>query len=84
MAEDTKDMQMSGCRVTLTYRQVADNHWTVLGLVRSGVGDNMQQQSVATGSFPTREAAEADALNRVTELLGNNVDRSSSPVKSYS
>jgi hypothetical protein len=84
MGEDTMEIQMAGCRVSLTYRQVADSGWTVVGIVRSGVGDNMDEQRVATGSFPTREAAEADALNRVTQLLGNNVDRSSSPVKNYS
>jgi hypothetical protein len=41
----------------------------------------MDEQRVATGTFPTRDAAEADALNRVNRLLGNNVDRSSSRVK---
>ena len=84
MAEDTKEIQMAGCQVRLTYRRVADGGWTVIGIVRCGVGEKQEEQSLATGSFPTREAAEKDALNRISHLLGNNIDRSSSSVKNYS
>lgn len=84
MSEDTKDLQIAGCQVHLTYHALADGRWTVLGIVRCGVAEKMEEQSVATGPFPTREEAEQDALDRVSKVLGNNTDRSSSRVKNYS
>jgi hypothetical protein len=75
MAEDTKDIQMAGCHVHLTYHALADGRWTVLGIVRCGVGEKVEEQSVATGPFSTREAAEKDALDRLGKALGNNVNR---------
>ncbi len=84
MAQDTKDLQMGGCQVHLTYHALEDGRWTVMGIVRCGTAENAGEQSVATGPFPTREAAEQDALERLGEVLGNNVDRSHSRVKNYS
>lgn len=83
MPEDTKDLQMAGCQVHLTYHALADGRWTVLGIVRCGADRNQTEQSVATGPFPTREEAEQDALDRLGKILGNNIDRSSSRVKNY-
>ncbi len=81
---DSKDIQISGCQVHLTYHALADGRWTVMGIVRCGVAEQIVEESVATGPFPTREAAEQDALNRLSKILGNNVDRSTSPVKNWS
>lgn len=83
MSEDTKDLQMAGCQVHLTFHELADGRWTVLGIVRCGVDSNQSEQSVATAPFPTREEAEQDALNRLGNILGNNIDRSSSRIKNY-
>ena len=83
MSEDTKNLQMAGCQVHLTFHALADGRWTVLGIVRCGVESNQGEQSVATGPFPSREEAEQDALNRIASILGNNTDRSSSRVKNY-
>ena len=77
-SEDSKDMQIAGCQVHLTYHALADGRWTVMGIVRCGVAEQMIEESVATGPFPTREAAEKDALDRLSKILGNNIDRSSS------
>ena len=46
-------------------------------------GRNQGEQSVATGPFPSREEAEQDVLGRIGNILGNNIDRSSSGVKNY-
>lgn len=83
MSEDTQDLQMAGCQVHLTYHALADGRWTVFGVVRCGIGENTGEQTVATEPFPTREAAEQDALDRLGKILGTNVDRSSSRVKNY-
>ncbi|MBA2487687.1 MAG: hypothetical protein H0V35_16620 [Nitrospira sp.] len=80
MPEDTKDIQIAGCQVHLTYQALDDGRWTVVGVVRCGI----EEQSVATGPCATREAAEKDALERVSKVLGNNVDRSTSRVKNRS
>lgn len=84
MSEDTKDIQMAGCQVRLSYHALADGRWTVLGIVRCGVDGNVAEQSVATGPFPTREAAEMDALDRLSKVLGNNIDRNTSRLKNWS
>ena len=84
MTENTKDLQMAGCQVHLTYQARADGCWKFQGIVQCGLGENRGEQSVETGPFPTREAAEQDALDRLGKILGTNVDRSSSRVKNYS
>jgi hypothetical protein len=84
MTEDTKDLQMAGCQVHLIYQALADGYWKVQGTVHCGLGENRGEQSVETGPFMTREAAEQDALDRLGTILGTNVDRSSSRVKNYS
>lgn len=84
MPEDSKDIQIAGCQVHLTYHALADGRWTVMGIVRCGVAEQVVEESVATGPFPTREAAEKDALDRLGKVLGNNIDRSSSRVKNWS
>ncbi len=83
MSEDTKDLQMAGCQVHLTFHKLADGQWTVLGIVRCGVDSNQTEQSVSTGPFLSREEAEQDALERLGKILGNNIDRSSSRTKNY-
>ena len=84
MSEDAKDIQMAGCQVHLTYHTLADGRWKVLGVVRCGIAEQIEEQSVATGPFATREAAETDALDRLRKFLGNNIDRSTSRVKNWS
>ncbi|MBA3752971.1 MAG: hypothetical protein H0X01_02250 [Nitrospira sp.] len=84
MPDDTKDIQIAGCLVHLTYQALDDGRWTVVGVVRCGIEEQIEQQSVATGPCATREAAEKDALERVSKVLGNNVDRSTSRVKNRS
>ena len=83
MSEETKDLQMAGCQVHLTFHALSGGQWTVVGVVRCGVDENQGEQSVATGPFPSREEAEQDALGRIGNILGNNIDRSSSRVKNY-
>ena len=83
MSEDTKDLQMAGCQVHLTFHALAGGQWTVVGVVRCGVDENQSEQSVATAPFPSREEAEQDALSRLGNILGTNIDRSSSRVKNY-
>lgn len=84
MAEDAKDIQMAGCQVHLTYHALGDGRWKAEGVVHCGVGENTREESVETDPFPTREAAEQDALERLGKILGTNVDRSSSRIKNYS
>ena len=84
MSEDTKDLQMAGCQVHLIYHALAGGYWKVQAIVHCGLGENRGEQSVETGPFVTREAAEQDALVRLGKILGTNVDRSSSRVKNYS
>ena len=83
MSEDTKDLLMAGCQVHLTFHALADGRWTVLGIVRCGVESNQSEQSVVTEPFPSREEAEQDALSKLGNILGHNIDRSSSRVKNY-
>ena len=84
MSEDAKDIQMAGCHVHLTYHALPDGRWTIMGIVRCGAEEQVTEQSVATGPFPTREAAEKDALDRLSKVLGHNVDRNTSRVKNWS
>ncbi|MCC2640060.1 MAG: hypothetical protein K0S45_473 [Nitrospira sp.] len=84
MADDTKEIQIAGCQVQLTYHALADGRWTVQGIVRCGTGEKTGEQPVATGPCESREAAEREALERVGQVLGRNEDRSTSRVKNWS
>jgi len=81
---DQKDIMIGGCHVRLTYDQAAGSGWIVNAAVRCGVGDNADEQSLVTKAFESREAAEHDALEQVTALLGKNTDRSHSRVRNWS
>jgi hypothetical protein len=78
-----KDMIVAGCRVHLAFSST-DSRWSVQGTVDCGLEENSGRQSFVTGSFPTREAAEQDALSMVNRILGHNVDRSTSRVLNWS
>lgn len=78
---DQKDIMIGGCHVQLTYGQSPGAGWTVSATIRCGVGANASEQSLVTRAFDSREAAERDALERVSGLLGNNTDRSRSRVQ---
>lgn len=83
--DDQKDIMIGGCHVHLTYGQSAGVGWTVSATIRCGTGDDHAgQQSLVTQAFDSKEAAEHDALERVSELLGNNTDRSRSRVRNWS
>ncbi|HKT34014.1 MAG TPA: hypothetical protein VJR03_04230 [Nitrospira sp.] len=81
---DVKDMMIAGCRVRLSYGKTARRRWTVSAMVRCGVGESTEERSIVTQPFPTREAAERDALEQVTALLGHQTDRSRSRVRNWS
>jgi hypothetical protein len=82
--DDHKDMMIGGCRVRLTYNQAAGSGWTVNAAIRCGLGDHADERSLVTKAFESREAAEHDALQQVTALLGENTDRSHSRVRNWS
>jgi hypothetical protein len=82
MSNDTKDIRITGCDVHLIFHASSDGRWSVNGTVRCGVGDKASEQSVTSGPCSTREAAEQEALARVGEALGRNVDRQTSPLES--
>ena len=82
---DEKDIMIGGCHVHLTYGQEAGVGWTVKATIRCGTGDHHAgEQSLVTEAFDSREAAEHDALEQVSERLGNNTDRSRSRVRNWS
>ena len=81
---DQKDIMIGGCHVRLTYGQAAGAGWTVSATIRCGAGDHAGERSLVTQAFDSREAAEHDALERVSALLGNNTDRSRSRVRNWS
>jgi hypothetical protein len=81
---DEKDLVIGGCQVRLTFRQTVATKWTVDATIRCGVGDQADEQSLATPPFDSREAAEQDAIQQVGALLGNNTDRSRSRVRNWS
>ena len=66
---DVKDMMIAGCPVRLSYERTTDERWIVNARVKCGVGDYAEEESVGTKAFDSREAAERDALQQVTELL---------------
>jgi hypothetical protein len=81
---DVKDMMIAGCAVRLSYERTTEARWTVNATVKCGVGDEAKEQSVVTRTFDSREAAERDALEQVTALLGHQIDRSHSRVRNWS
>lgn len=83
MPDDTKDIQIAGCQVHLTYHALDDGRWTVQGIVRCGAEEQSKEQSVTAGPCESREAAEKEALDRVGKALGHNEDRSTSRVKNW-
>jgi hypothetical protein len=83
-APSTKDMMIAGCPVRLSYGRTAEERWTVNATVRCGIGENAQEQSVVSRPFDSQEAAERDALQQVTELLGHQTDRSHSRIRNWS
>lgn len=82
--DDAKDMIIGGCRVRLTYGQIAGARWSVSATIRCGSEDKTEEQSLVTEAFDSRDAAERDAIQQVTALLGHNTDRSSSRVRNWS
>jgi hypothetical protein len=82
--DDVKDMVIAGCHVRLSYGRTAGARWTVTATVECGVGNKAKEQSVVTQPFDSREAAERDALQHVTKLLGHQTDRSYSRTKNWS
>jgi hypothetical protein len=82
-SDDHKDMMIEGCHVRLTYDQAAGG-WTVNAAIRCGIADHADKQSLVTKPFESREAAEHDALQQITALLGQNTDRSHSRVRNWS
>jgi hypothetical protein len=83
MPDDTKDIQIAGCQVHLTYHALDDGRWTVQGIVQCGADENSAEQPVTTGPCESREAAEMEALDQVGKVLGHNEDRSTSRVKNW-
>ncbi len=78
---DVKDVMIAGCAVHLAFRPIDDGLWTVQGTVRCGIEERASEQSFNTAPCATREAAEEEAFRRAKRLLGNNVDRSTSRVR---
>jgi hypothetical protein len=81
---DAKDMMIAGCHVRLTYGRTDGAHWRVSASITCGIGDKPKEQSLVTEAFESREAAEHDAIQQVTALLGHNTDRSNSRVRNWS
>jgi hypothetical protein len=82
--DDAKDMIIAGCHVRLTYGRTDGALWRVSASVTCGIEDQAKEQSLVTEGFETREAAEHDAIEQVTALLGHNTDRSNSRVRNWS
>jgi hypothetical protein len=82
--DDVKDMIIAGCSVRLSYGRTAEERWTVNATVRCGVGENAGERTVVTQPFDSREAAEWEALQQVSALLGHQTDRSHSSVRNVS
>jgi len=80
---EEKDIIIAGCHVRLTFGRVGDCGWTVDATIRCGADDQAREESLVTPVFDSREAAEQDALERVTARLGTNTDRSHSRVRNW-
>lgn len=76
---DRKDMKIAGCDVQLIFSK-SGRDWTVVGTLSSGTADNKREETVTSGPCGTRDLAEQKALERITELMGHNVDRNTSRV----
>jgi len=81
---DLKDLVIAGCHVRLAFRSVGSGRWNVEGRVRCGIDEQRIERSFLTADLDSREAAEKEALRRVADLLGHNVDRNTSRVKNWS
>lgn len=81
---DAKDIMIGGCHVRLAFGQAAGPRWFVSATVRCGIGENVDEQSLVTDAFDSRDAAERDAIQQVTALLGHHTDRSHSRVRNWS
>jgi hypothetical protein len=81
---DTKDVMIAGCHVRLTYARASETRWIVSATVKCGLGDKPDERSLVTNAFDSRDAAEREALEQVTALLGKNTDRSNSRVRNWS
>jgi hypothetical protein len=81
--DDIKDMMIAGCHVRLTYGRTAGARWTVRASIKCGIGEKADDQSLVTKVFDSREAAEHDAIQQITVLLGQNTDRSNSRVRNW-
>jgi hypothetical protein len=82
--DDAKDMVIGGCHVRLAFAQAAGPRWFVHATVQCGIGEQAGEQSLVTDEFDTRDAAERDAIEQVTALLGHHTDRSHSRVRNWS
>ena len=80
MTDAVKDMQITGCRVHLTFRAMDAGRWELQADVQCGTGTQAHQQTVHSGPCPSREAAEQQALALVGKILGHNETRNTSPV----
>jgi hypothetical protein len=80
---DAKDIMIGGCHVRLAFGQTAGPRWFVSATVRCGIEENGGEQSLVTDAFDSRDAAERDAIQRVTALLGHHTDRSHSRVRNW-
>jgi hypothetical protein len=77
-------MMIAGCQVRLTYGRTDGAHWRVSASLTCGIGKKAKKQLLVSDAFESREAAEHDAIEQVTALLGHNTDRSNSPVRNWS
>ena len=80
---DLKNLVIAGCQVRLAFHSLSSGRWKVEGTVRCGLDDQCEEQSFRTANRDSREAAEKEALHRVAEILGHNVDRNTSRVKNW-
>ena len=80
---DVKEIIVSGCRVRMVFSHI-DGRWSVDGRVACGLAENSGEETFETGACATREDAEQEALSRVADLLGHNIDRNTSRVKNWS
>jgi hypothetical protein len=80
---DLKNLVIAGCQVRLAFHSLSSGRWKVEGKVRCGLDDHGEERSFLTGNWDSREAAEKEALRRVADLLGHNVDRNTSRVKNW-
>jgi hypothetical protein len=80
---DSKDLVIAGCRVQLAFHHTGKGRWHVEGKVRCGINEHCHERSFLTEDRDSREAAEKEALGRVEDLLGHNVDRNTSRVKNW-